>query len=101
MEYRVCVCASSLVGKERSKETKWSYERVERAACVVGRARVICSQKVMFAVGGNKLWSHREFMFLVVSGRSGMSPENVAQSEVVARCRNGITHRHRYSQFWG
>ena len=39
MEYRVCVCAASLVGKERSKETKWSYERVELAACVVGRAR--------------------------------------------------------------
>ena len=51
MEYRVCVCAASLVGKERSKETKWSYERVEIAACVVGRAREVCSQygvKVMF-----------------------------------------------------
>ena len=70
------------MGKERSKETKWSYERVEIAACVVGRTREVCSQyvaKVMFAVGGNKLWSHREFVFLVVSGRSGMSPENVAQ----------------------
>ena len=39
MEYRVCVCAASLVGKERSKETKWSYDRVEIAACVVGRTR--------------------------------------------------------------
>ena len=82
MEYRVCICAASLVGKERSKETKWSYERVEIAACVVGRAREVCSQyivKVMFAVGGNKLWSHHEFVFLVVLGRSGMSPENVVQ----------------------
>ena len=26
--------------------------------------------KVMFAVGGNKLWSHREFVFLVVLRRS-------------------------------
>ncbi len=43
MEYRVCVCAASLVGKERSKETKWSYERVEKAACVVGRTREIFS----------------------------------------------------------
>ena len=25
MENRVCVCAASLVGKERSKGTKWSY----------------------------------------------------------------------------
>ena len=73
MENRVCVCAASLVGKERSKETKWSNERVEIAASVVGRTREVCSQyvaKVMFAAGGNKLWSHREFVFLVVSGRS-------------------------------
>ena len=61
MEYRVCIHAASLVGKERSKETKWSYEKVEIAACVVGCAREVCSQyvaKVMFVVGGNKLWSH-------------------------------------------
>ena len=53
----------------RSKKTKWNYERVEIAGCVVGRTREVCSQyvaKVMFAVGGNKLWSHREFVFLVV-----------------------------------
>ena len=53
MEYRVCVCAASLVGKEISKETKWSYERAEIAACVVRRAREVCSQyvaKVVFAV---------------------------------------------------
>ena len=59
-----------------------SYDRVEIAACVVGRVREVCSQyvaKVRFAVGGNKFWSHREFVFLVVSGRNGMSPENVAQ----------------------
>ena len=51
--YCVCVCAASLVGKERSKETKWSYERVEIAACVVGRAREVCSQyvaEVMFVI---------------------------------------------------
>ena len=29
MENRVCVCAASLVGKERNKETEWSYGRVE------------------------------------------------------------------------
>ena len=82
MECLVCVCAASLVGKERNKETKWSYEKVEMAACVVGRAREVCSQyvaKVIFAVGGNKLWSHREFVFLVISGRSVWSRENVAQ----------------------
>ncbi len=56
-----------------SKEAKWSYEKVEKAARIVGRAKdcVRCSlAKVLFAVGGNKLWSHREFVFLVVWGRS-------------------------------
>ena len=46
---------------------------MEKAACVVGRAVEVCLPyvaKVMFAVGGNKLWSHREFAFLVVWGRS-------------------------------
>ena len=54
-----------------SKETKWSYEKVEKAAPIVGRTRGVCSQyvaKVMFAVEGNKLWSHREFR---VSGGFG------------------------------
>ena len=73
MEYRVClcVCAASLVEKERYKETKWRYDRVEKAACIVGRARELCSPygaKVLFTVGGNKLWSHREFC---VSGGFG------------------------------
>ena len=43
MEIVVCVCAARLgVSKIVSKETKWSYEKVEKvemAACVVGRAR--------------------------------------------------------------
>ena len=30
MENRVCVCAASLVEKERSKEAEWSYGRVEK-----------------------------------------------------------------------
>ena len=47
-----------------SKETEWSYEKVEIAACVVGRARDCVRHslaKAMFAVGGNELWSHHEF----------------------------------------
>ena len=50
--------------KERCKETKWRYDRVEKAACIFGRARDCVRYslaKVLFAVGGNKLWSHREF----------------------------------------
>ena len=71
MENRVCFCAASLVGKVVSIETKWSYEKVEKAARIVGRARDCVRRslaKVLFAVGGNKLWSHREFC---ASGRFG------------------------------
>ena len=56
MEYLVCFCAASLVGKEWSKETKWRYDRVEKAARIVGRARDCVRRslaKAMFAVGGN------------------------------------------------
>ena len=54
-----------------SKEAKWSYEKVEIAAWVVGHARDCVRRslaKVLFAVGGNKLWRHREFC---VSGGFG------------------------------
>ena len=49
----VSVCAACLEGKERSKETKWSYERVEKVAHIVGRARYYVRRslaKVGFAV---------------------------------------------------
>ena len=40
MENVVCVCAARLVvSKIESKETKWSYEKLRKAARVVGRAR--------------------------------------------------------------
>ena len=52
MEYSVCICAASLVEKEISKETKW-----RRARDCVHRSLA----KVLFAIEGNKLWSHREF----------------------------------------
>ena len=71
IEYLVCFCAASLVGEKISKETKWSYEKVEKAARIIGRARDCVHRslaKVMFAVQGNKLWSHPEFR---VSGGFG------------------------------
>ena len=49
---------------ERCKETKWRYDRFEKAARIAGRARDCVRRslaKALFAVGGNKLWSHREF----------------------------------------
>ena len=58
MEYLVCVCAASLVENERWKEMKLRYDRIEKAARIVGRARDCVRRslvKVMFAVGGNKL----------------------------------------------
>ena len=47
------------------------YEKVEKAARIVGRVRDDVRRslaKVLFAVGGNKLWSHCEFC---VSGGFG------------------------------
>ena len=64
MEYLVCFCAASLIGEVVSKDTKWSYEKVEKVARIVGRARDCVRRsfaKVLFAVGGNKLWSHLNF----------------------------------------
>ena len=105
MEYLVCFCAASLIGEVVSKETKWSYEKVEKAARIVGRARDYVHHslaKVLFAVGGNKLWSHREFC---VSGgfgeRRALSPLKWPRDEMRARCRERNKASHRHSQFWG
>ena len=68
-------CSLRLCCKSRrkvvSKEAKWSYEKVEKAARIVGWARDCVRRslaKVLFAVRGNKLWSHLEFC---VSGYLG------------------------------
>ena len=71
IEYLVFFCTASLVEKEKCKETKWRYDRVQKTARIVGRAKDCVRRslaKVMFAVRGNKLWSHREFC---VSGGFG------------------------------
>ena len=71
MEYLVCVCAASLVEKVVSKETNGDMIELRYAARIVGRARGCVRRslaKVLFAVGGNKLWRHREFR---VSGGFG------------------------------
>ena len=68
--------------KEKCKETKWRYDRVEKVACIVGHARDCVRRslaKVLFAVGGNKLWSHHEFCCLVVLERGVRVSINVAQ----------------------
>ena len=105
MENVVCVCAASLIGKFVSKETKWRYDRVEKAVRIVGRAKdCVCRSlaKAMFAFGGNKLWNHREFC---VSGEFGerraLSPLKWPRGEMRARCRERNKASHRHSQFWG
>ena len=90
MEYLVSVCAASLVEKVVNKETKWRYDRVEKAARIGGCAKDCvcrCLAKVLFAVGGNKLWSLREFH---VSGGFGERRAclllMVPRGEMRARC---------------
>ena len=87
------------------KETKWRYDRVEKAARIVGPTRDCVHRslvKVLFAVGGNKLWSHCEFC---VSGgfgeRRALSPLKWPRGEMRARCRDRNWASHRHSQFWG
>ena len=105
MEYLVCVCAASFVGKFVSKEMKWSYEKVEKAARIVRRARDWVRRslaKVLFAVGGNKFWSHREFCVSCGFGeRRALSPLKWPRGEIRARCRERNKASHRHSQFWG
>ena len=63
MENVVSVCAASLVEKERCKETKWRYDRVEKAARIVGRARdCLPLKEINFGVTVS-------FVCLVVLGR--------------------------------
>ena len=91
MENRVYFCAASLLGKVVIKGTKWSYEKVEKAACIIGRARDCVRRslaKIVFAVGGNKPWSHREFCGSGgFRGRRALSPLKWPRGELRARCR--------------
>ena len=43
MEYLVCVCAASLVGKVVSIETKWSYEKDEKGSACRRTCEGLCS----------------------------------------------------------
>ena len=101
MENRFCICAASLVGKERRKWMIWSYERVEIAARVVGHARdyVRCMEQkscLLFEEINVEVtvslcfWEKRECL-----------QKMLPRGEVVARCRSGIRHRNWHSQFWG
>ena len=110
MEYLVCVCAASLVGKERNKETEWSYERVEKIflqlkACaksvVIFRPCWTCDG-VMFAV-----WSKTQVCYLRKQtlkspwslcvwwfwGEACVSPKMLPRGEMRSRCRSEISHR--------
>ena len=104
MEYRVCVSAASLVGKERSKETKWSYERVKIAACVVGSARDYVhhiEQKSCLLFEEKNVEVTVILCFWLFRGEACVLLKMWPRGEVVARCRSGIRHRNRHSQSLG
>ena len=92
MEYLVCFCAASLVV---SKETKWRYDRVEKAACIVGHVRdcVCCSLvKAMLPLEEINFGVTVSFVHLVE--RRALSPLKWPTGELRARCRErnkGIT----------
>ena len=104
MEYRVCVCPASLVGKERSKETKWSYEIVEKAARVVERARDYVRrmlQKSCLLFEEIDVEVTEIFWFWLFVEKRECRQKMLPRGEVVTRCWNGIRHHSRHSQFWG
>ena len=104
MEYRVCLCAANLVGKERSKETKWSYERVEKTARVVGRARVYVrrmEQKSCLLSEEINVEITVILCFWLFREEACGLQKMLSRGEVVTRCRSGIRHRNRHGQFWG
>ena len=85
MGYLVCVCAARLVV---SKETKWRYDRVKKAARIVGRARdcVRCSlAKAMFTLVEMNFGVTVSFVRLVE--RRALSPLKWPRGELRARCR--------------
>ena len=105
MVYRVCVCAASLVGKERSKWMIGSYDRVENSSA----CRWTC-EGGMFAVCSEShvcRWRKKNFgvtvslCFWLFRGKAECLQKMLPRGEVVARCRSGIRNRNRHSQFWG
>ena len=73
-----------------SKGAKWSYEKVEMAACVVGRAKDCLRRslvKVLFVVGGNNFGVTVSFVCLVdLEKRRALSPLSWPRGEMRARC---------------
>ena len=101
---RVYVCAASHVGKKRSKETKWSYERVECAARVVGRARdYVCrmEQKSCLPFEEINVEVTVSLCFWLFRGEACGLQKMLPRGKVVARCRSGIRYHNRHGQFWG
>ena len=101
MENVVCVCAASLVGEVVSIEMKWTYEKVEIAACVVGCARDCVHRslaKAMLPLEEMNFGVTANFVCLVE--RHALSPLKWPRGELRARCRELNCASHRRSQFW-
>ena len=81
-------CAASLVGKIVNKETKWRYDRVEKTARVVGRARDCVRRslaKAMLPLEEMNFGVTVSFVHLVE--RHALSPLKWPRGELRARCR--------------
>ena len=87
------------VSLEGNKGTIWSYERVEKAARVVGRSpwfsksRVCCLRRETL----KSPWVCGSGCF----GEKCECLQKMLPRGEIARCRSEIWHRGRHSQFWG
>ena len=85
MENVVCFCAANLVV---SKETKWSYEKVEKAAHIVGRARdCVCRREQKSGLPLEEMNFGVTVSFVRLVERRALSPLRWPRGEMRARCR--------------
>ena len=72
-----------------SKETKWSYKKVEKGSAYHRTCEGLCLLQFSeshVAVEGNELWSHREFRVSGIWGECVLSPLKWPRGELRARC---------------
>ena len=80
-----------------SKETKWRYDRVEKAARVVGRARGCVRRSLAKAMLPLEEMNFGVTEFCASGGEACVVSIKVAQKLGV---ESGIKASHRHSQFW-
>ena len=99
--FSLCLCCKSR-RKVVSIETKWSYEKAEMAACVVGRARdYVCRSLAKAMLPLEEMNFGVTVSFVCLVERRVLSPLKWPRGELRARCRKRNKASHRHSQFWG